>query len=895
MSTSRPSRSSLKSESREQAGDARVTSHREAGAGSLALLHAVAGNAAVSRLLRGEVEARDRLEMIRGELGGERLIAQEVVDVIKEAETRERGSHAGRALQHAAEDQAKGLPSQGSTPTGSVRPHDRRTAPVRARANKAAAETDERKPPPEAARQGMEEAVLELQRAAGNHANREALGSGLPNGLRAEFEERFSADLADVRIHSDAEADRRARAEHATAFTRGADIYFREGLYQPNTEAGRVVLAHELVHVVQQTQNPTGPQRATYELEKEANTAAIAPTTTVRGNASQGTVQRADEPDPKEFELRLGGKAGERGVGVLRVTQGRWKELSPAEQERIRAWANLVDLQASDPEGLTRQTVDVASREAGNRVASWASRPRLKKGLPEGYSGVSKTQAWGHASDIAGGGEPAAVGLGIDRKVNSQIGGQWKRYEPGFVFTGISIYDEETGEWIYTSRALEHEPPPMPAASKKGVKGAPASASTTGQAGAGVDPKAKTTTGAATTKATEGTAKSQPAQPSELTKAASQTEPPNAAAAAEARKPAPQTEPKAAAPSESIKPAAPAEGTKPATAAEPPKPASSTQLTKPATEVTVKPEVLERYTAYPTVEVIVEPPSQMTAKAKPGAPVEGTKVPAPVAVTKGAAPVAATTPARVLEPPKAAPSPEAPKAPAVRAPTSSRPTSKTAAEAPPERLPAAVVTPKPAVEATESLAKATPRGIEATPVAKVPQASEIAGKGQEPGGRPFERLLTDPNIRKMVGAPETEVPISATPPVSKGASVAQSVGEGVAAWAGPAIDFLNAVGVAHRVKEELEGKLPGIDDFRAKNPGQGVLVVIQRQEHPPPIDPDLPYVKESFLSLFTVPGGRTKEEAVTHYTAEPQMTRGPEGMPGTKVLQEFMWVPPLKQ
>lgn len=41
---------------------------------------------------------------------------------------------------------------------------------------------------------------------------------------------------------------------HAFAFTVGRDIAFGPGQYQPDTEAGRRLLAHELAHVVQQSE-----------------------------------------------------------------------------------------------------------------------------------------------------------------------------------------------------------------------------------------------------------------------------------------------------------------------------------------------------------------------------------------------------------------------------------------------------------------------------------------------------------------------------------------------------------------------------------------------------------------------------------------------------------------
>jgi hypothetical protein len=47
----------------------------------------------------------------------------------------------------------------------------------------------------------------------------------------------------------------------AQAFTHGADIYFARGKYQPGTQNGQHLLAHELTHVVQQTGDGTARRR----------------------------------------------------------------------------------------------------------------------------------------------------------------------------------------------------------------------------------------------------------------------------------------------------------------------------------------------------------------------------------------------------------------------------------------------------------------------------------------------------------------------------------------------------------------------------------------------------------------------------------------------------------
>jgi hypothetical protein len=78
-------------------------------------------------------------------------------------------------------------------------------------------------------------------------------GSPLPDGTRRYFETRFSTDFRAVRIHDDDAAGQAARSLGALAFTRGRDIWFSAGAYDPVNDYGKRVLAHELAHVVQRS------------------------------------------------------------------------------------------------------------------------------------------------------------------------------------------------------------------------------------------------------------------------------------------------------------------------------------------------------------------------------------------------------------------------------------------------------------------------------------------------------------------------------------------------------------------------------------------------------------------------------------------------------------------
>jgi len=77
-------------------------------------------------------------------------------------------------------------------------------------------------------------------------------GSHLPQNTLAEMQTAFHADFSHVAIHNDTEAVDMNKALRAQAFTHGRDIYFNTGKYDPQSAAGKHLLAHELTHVIQQ-------------------------------------------------------------------------------------------------------------------------------------------------------------------------------------------------------------------------------------------------------------------------------------------------------------------------------------------------------------------------------------------------------------------------------------------------------------------------------------------------------------------------------------------------------------------------------------------------------------------------------------------------------------------
>jgi hypothetical protein len=142
----------------------------------------------------------------------------------------------------------------------------------------------------------------------------------------------------------------------------------------------------------------------------------------------------------------LRGGSGDRGIGVLHIDVS---ELTPLEIESTVEAIRDMDFQAGMANGLVRTSVP--SRSVANSVAALGKRTLS----------LGSTEAAGHLPDVAGGGSALGPIMGMPKSVNSSIGGQWRRYAPGFTFDGYSLVDRATGDFLYISRALENEPAPI--------------------------------------------------------------------------------------------------------------------------------------------------------------------------------------------------------------------------------------------------------------------------------------------------------------------------------------------------------------------------------------------------------------------------------------------------
>jgi hypothetical protein len=163
--------------------------------------------------------------------------------------------------------------------------------------------------------------VMHLQRAAGNASVvqllaegeedrspvHDVVGSGggtpLDEGVRSSMESAFGAGFGDVRVHTDARASKSAEAVGANAYTVGSDVVFRSGQFNPSSPTGQRTLAHELAHVVQQSQGPVDGTDATGGIRLSDPSDRFEQAADETADEVLSSVQREAAPEEEEEEL----------------------------------------------------------------------------------------------------------------------------------------------------------------------------------------------------------------------------------------------------------------------------------------------------------------------------------------------------------------------------------------------------------------------------------------------------------------------------------------------------------------------------------------------------------------------------------------------------------------
>jgi hypothetical protein len=187
-------------------------------------------------------------------------------------------------------------------------------------------------------------AMLEEERSPVHDVVNSSGGSPLAPDVREEMQGRLGHDFSDVRVHTDSAAHDSAKSVNAHAYTVGSNIVFQRDTYDPGSDAGRLTLAHELTHVLQQRSGPVDGTAAPggikvsdpgdrFEREASANADRVmsAPATTAQLESVQRQadhdhgddpevqglfVQRAADPEAEEDEEPVQGLFVQREAGA---------------------------------------------------------------------------------------------------------------------------------------------------------------------------------------------------------------------------------------------------------------------------------------------------------------------------------------------------------------------------------------------------------------------------------------------------------------------------------------------------------------------------------------------------------------------------------------------------
>jgi hypothetical protein len=131
-------------------------------------------------------------------------------------------------------------------------------------------------------------------------------GEPLDPSTRDLMGRRFGHDFGEVRVHADEAAAQSARDVNARAYTIGHDIVFGAGQFAPATPRGRLLLAHELAHVVQQREAAGEQPGAAHEREADSAARAVHRDSlaVVRKGSARGVPQFGPNEDLDELLKR---------------------------------------------------------------------------------------------------------------------------------------------------------------------------------------------------------------------------------------------------------------------------------------------------------------------------------------------------------------------------------------------------------------------------------------------------------------------------------------------------------------------------------------------------------------------------------------------------------------
>lgn len=201
-------------------------------------------------------------------------------------------------------------------------------------------------------------------------------GQPLDPSVRRDLEEQLGHDLSRVRLHTDRDAGTLTDLLGADAVAVGQDIFFRTGAFAPGTADGRRLLAHELLHTVQ---NPHG--LGTLRAGRDLGAVSLAHQAIER-EAEGAAREVADEAQNRAPTAEPSGVTGEPRVEEGQETPG-WLRYATVDANRRR-------MEAVDPATLLDRLANnvLRSLRGDPQDASGRVRLQLARMAPELQDGV---------------------------------------------------------------------------------------------------------------------------------------------------------------------------------------------------------------------------------------------------------------------------------------------------------------------------------------------------------------------------------------------------------------------------------------------------------------------------------------------------------------------------
>jgi len=185
-------------------------------------------------------------------------------------------------------------------------------------------------------------------------------GKSLDPNLQTQMGKAMGADFSGVKVHTDSQSDQLNKSIQAKAFTTGQDVFFRQGAYDPSSQGGQELIAHELTHVVQQN-------------GKGANAPSV--------SAAPESVQRLISADSFKKKTKLTARKGKSAQVFVNLKQGLDAyEAANTEADKLRfleqilniaeAWQNSPDSNKSSRKKYVTSLIQEVKNEIDNLLLS---------------------------------------------------------------------------------------------------------------------------------------------------------------------------------------------------------------------------------------------------------------------------------------------------------------------------------------------------------------------------------------------------------------------------------------------------------------------------------------------------------------------------------------------